>query len=309
MQLTNNPIYSFFFKKEDCTTMGILRVLTAAVILLSLINDLPFVVDYYSDDGVLSGRTSMFRSEFRFTILDYLGSPIHVIILYFIMIIFTLLLLIGKYTRFSAIIAFILLSSFHEKNTLILNSGDTLMRLMLFYIAISPSEKCLSLDSIKKRKNISFEEHKKWQQWYIWPRRLIQIQLALVYLFAFLPKTGTTWMNGTAIYYFLANSHFARFNLEFLGNFIFLIQFMTYATLLIELLFPILVWFRATRKYMLIAGILLHSSILILSNITFFSLIMIIAHLAFIEPETIKRTLIQSKIKLKTINLLEIKNN
>ncbi|MCH8003359.1 MAG: HTTM domain-containing protein [Nanoarchaeota archaeon] len=300
--IKKNIIYEFFFKKEDYTTIGLLRILTAAVILLSLINDLPFVVDYYSDDGVLSGRTSMFRSEFRFTILDYFGSPTFVIIFYFLLIIFLLLLLIGKYTRFSAIIAFILLSSLHEKNTLILNSGDTLMRLMLFYLAISPSGKCLSLDAIKRNKNIPSKEHKKRQQWYIWPRRLIQIQLAIVYIFAFLPKTGTTWRDGTAVYYFLANPQFARFNLEFLGNYIFLVMLMTYATLLIELLFPILVWFKTTRKYMLIAGILLHSSILFASNITFFSLIMIVAHLAFIEPETINRKLAQLKIKLKTIN-------
>ena len=307
MQLTRNPIYSFFFKKEDYTTIGLIRILTAAVILLTLINDIPFVVDYYSDDGVLSGRVDMLRSEYRFTILDYFGSPTSVVISYIILILFVLLLLIGKYTRFSAIIAFILLSSFHEKNTLILNSGDTLMKLMLFYLAISPSGRYFSLDSIKRNKNTPSKEHKKWQQWYIWPRRLIQIQLAIVYIFAFLPKTGTTWRDGTAVYYFLANSHFARFNLEFLGNFIILIQFMTYATLLIELLFPILIWFKTTRKYMLIAGILLHSSILFASNITFFSLIMIVAHLAFIEPETINRRIAQLKIKLKIINTFTTK--
>jgi len=115
-----------------------------------------------------------------------------------------------------------------------------------------------------------------------------------------LPKTGTTWRGGTALYYFLANSHFARFNFEFLGNFIFLLMFMTYAILLIELLFPILVWFKPTRNYMLIAGIMIQSGILIFSNITFFSLIMIVAHLAFIEPETINKILINiKKIKFR----------
>jgi len=302
MRLNNNIIYKFFFKKENYSTIGLLRILTATVLLMSLINDLPFVVDYFSDEGVLSGRTDTLRSEFRFTILDYLGNPTYVVIFYIILIIFTLLLLIGKFTRTSAIVAFILLSAFHEKNPLILNSGDTLMRIMLFYLALAPSGRCLSTDSIKKRNNTSIKKHKRWQQGYIWPRRLIQIQLALVYLFAFLPKTGTTWRDGTAIYYFLANSHFARFSFDFLGNFIILTTLMTYATLLIELLFPILVWFKPTRNYMLIAGIMLQSGILILSNITFFSLIMIVAHLAFIEPETVNKKLTQLKIRLKTIN-------
>lgn len=301
MQLTNNPIYKFFFKKENYTTLGLLRILTAAVLLLSLINDFPFVVDYFSDEGVLSGRVDVLRSEYRFTILDYFGSPEYVVIFYFLLIIFTLMLLIGKFTRISAIIAFILLASFHEKNTLVLNSGDTLMRLMLFYLALAPSGKCLSLDSIKKRKSLTSKGYKEFQEWDIWPRRLVQIQLAIVYLFAFLPKTGITWRDGTAIYYFLANPHFARFSFDFLGNFIILATFMTYATLLIELLFPILVWFKPTKKYMLIAGITLHFSILVASNITFFSLIMIVAHLAFIEPETVSRKLEQTKKYIKNL--------
>ena len=216
---------------------------------------------------------------------------------YSILIASTIMLLVGKYTRFSAIASFILLSSFHEKNVFALNSGDTLMRLMLFYLILAPSGRCFSLDSIKKKKAFSKSGYKNkiGQQGYIWPRRLMQIQLAIVYLFAFLPKTGTTWKSGNAIYYFLANSHFARFNFDFLGSFMWLTIIATYATLLVELLFPMLVWFKATRKYMVIAGISLNSGILALSNITFFSLIMIAAHLAFIEPETVNKALIKIK--------------
>ena len=301
MQLNNNPIYKFFFKKENYTTLGLLRILTTTVLLLSLINDFPFVVDYFSDEGVLSGRVDVMRSEYRFTILDYFESPEYVVISYLLLIVFTLMLLIGKFTRTSAIIAFILLASFHEKNTLVLNSGDTLMRLMLFYLAIASSGKCLSLDSIKKRKSSTSKEYKEWQQGYIWPRRLMQIQLAIVYLFAFLPKTGVTWRDGTAIYYFLANSHFARFSFNFTAGLIILTIILTYATLLTELLFPILVWIKRTRKYMLIAGIMLNFGILIFSNITFFSLIMIVAHLAFIEPETANKKLIQVKKYIKNL--------
>lgn len=57
-----------------------------------------------------------------------------------------------------------------------------------------------------------------------------------------------------------------------------------------------LVWFKATRKYMVIAGIMLNLGVLTLSNIFLsFSLIMIVAHLAFIEPETINGVLAKNK--------------
>lgn len=288
-------IQTFFFKEEGCSTIGLIRILTSAVILLSLINDIPFVVDYFSDDGFLSGHNELLRAEYRFSILDYFGNPKQVIIAYIILIISTLMLLLGKFTRVSAIITFILLASFHEKNIFVLDSTETLMRLMVFYLAIAPSNKCFSLDALKKSKELSSLEYKNWQNYYIWPRRLMQIQITIVYLFAFLPKTGITWREGTAIYYFLANSHFARFNFDFLANFMPLMQLATYLTLTIELLFPILVWFRATKVYANAAGIILQIFILVTSNITFFSLIMIVTHLAFIEPETINRVV--GKIK------------
>ena len=223
-------IDKFFFKKENCYTTGLIRILTAAVLLLLLLNDLPFAADYYSDDGVISGRTDIMRSDYRFSILDNLGSPKFVYLFYIIMIISAIMLLIGKYTRASAIISFMLLSSFHEKNVFVLNSGDTLIRLMLFYLILAPSGKCFSLDSLKKKNIFSKSEHKKWQQSHIWPRRLMQIQLAIVYLFAFLSKTGITG-KATAIYYFLSNPHFARFNFKFLGSFLWLTVIANYATL------------------------------------------------------------------------------
>jgi hypothetical protein len=291
----NRQLGNFFFKKEDCSTIGLIRIFTAAVLLLSLLNDLSFVSDYYSNEGVISGRTDIMRSEYRFSILDIFGSPEFVYFFYILLVISTIMLLFGKYTKATAIVSFLLLASFHEKNIFVLNSGDTLIRLLLFYLILAPSEKCLSLDAIKKKKGVSAAEFKKWQQSPIWPRRLMQIQLAIVYLFAFMPKTGITWKSGTALYYFLANPHFARFSFDSLGTFIGLTALMTHTTLLIELLFPILIWFKSTRKYMLIAGISLNAGILILSNITFFSLIMIVAHLAFIEPKTANRVI--TKIK------------
>jgi len=92
----DSPIYKFFFKKENYTTIGLLRILTATVLLLLLINDFPFVVDYYSDEGVLSGRVDVLRSEYRFTILDYFGSPNQVIIFYLLLIIFTIMRLYSQ---------------------------------------------------------------------------------------------------------------------------------------------------------------------------------------------------------------------
>ena len=295
MTAVYSRINKFFFQEEDYSTIGLIRILAAGVIFMSLVNDIPFLNDYYSSDGLLSGHTELMRSEYRFSLLDYFGSPYQIAILYAILILAALMLLLGIFTRFSGIITLILLASFHESNVFVLDSAETLMRLMIFYLILAPSGKCCSLDAIRKRKKLSPKRFKEWQRGPIWPRRLMQIQLAIVYLFAFLPKTGHTWKDGTAVYYFLANMHFARFDFHFLSNFMPLVRSMTYSALAIELLFPILIWFKSIRPYINISSILLQLSILISPNIIFFSLIMLVAHLSFIEPEVIDKAINRSK--------------
>jgi hypothetical protein len=291
----------FFFEKEKSSTMGIVRICLSLVLLFSLLNDLPFIMHYYSNDGLLSGHTTSLRSNYRFSILDTIGNPIQLFLIYALLVFSTIMLLIGKYTRLSAVVTFVLLASFHEKNVFVLNSGDTLIRLLIFYLIFAPSNKSYSFDSIKMQKRLSSKDYKTWQSAYIWPRRLMQIQLIVVYFFAFISKTGITWKGGTAIYYFLSNPHFARFDLD-LSSFFLLTVFLTYFTILTELLFPILVWFRSLRRYALIAGISLNMGILLLSNIFFFSLIMIVAHLVFINPKEIEK--VMSLIKTKVKNLI-----
>ena len=179
------------------------------------------------------------------------------------------------------------------------------MRLIVFYLILAPSGKCFSLDAMRKHKKLPPERFKEWQKGPIWPRRLMQIQLTIVYLFAFLPKTGNTWKDGTAVYYFLANMHFARFDFHFLSNFMPLVRFMTYSALTIELLFAVLIWFKSIRPYINISGIILQLSILISSNIIFFSMIMLVAHLSFVEPEAINKAI----NRFKAVIFMDLKSN
>jgi hypothetical protein len=58
---------------------------------------------------------------------------------------------------------------------------------------------------------------------------------------------------------------------------------LAWATILFELLFAVLVWFKRTRLLILITGILFHFIIAIMLNLTDFSMVMSIAYLVFLK--------------------------
>jgi hypothetical protein len=63
----------------------------------------------------------------------------------------------------------------------------------------------------------------------------------------------------------------------------------TWATLFLELAIGILVWNRRCRRYVLIAGVLLHGTILFTIAVGFFTPAMFVLYLAFVDAETIRR--------------------
>ena len=75
------------------------------------------------------------------------------------------------------------------------------------------------------------------------------IQVCFVYFFTALAKfQGSLWLNGTAIYYTMRVDEFraTRWNILLTENHYFVV-FSTYFTMLWEISFPFLVWFRQTR--------------------------------------------------------------
>ena len=68
-----------------------------------------------------------------------------------------------------------------------------------------------------------------------------------------------------------------------------LVNVATYATILIEIAFPFLIWQRATRPYLLAAAIFLHVQFAVLLGLFYFSFVMIMGHMSFLRPEWLAR--------------------
>jgi hypothetical protein len=122
----------------------------------------------------------------------------------------------------------------------------------------------------------------------IWPLRLLQIQVALIYLNSGLWKLfGETWRDGSAIHYALEYNLLHRFPFEIPSGLEVWLVVATFTTLLWELGFAFLVLHPVTRRIALVMGVLVHGGIFVLLEIGVFSWVMMATYLAFLDPERV----------------------
>ena len=183
--------------------------------------------------------------------------------------------LLLPYKRISTILVYFFTACLYHKTIPIQNAGFNLLVMVLF-ILIFMDEKATET------------KHPKWRiinttvtNFAFWAARL---QVIIMYVVASIYKLyGETWLNGTAFYYVLYTDTYSHplFRNWFIGNSL-VIHGISWFALGLQLLFPVLVWFKQTKPLMLIMGVLFHLLIIFINGIIDFGIIMLIMYLLFI---------------------------
>jgi hypothetical protein len=206
--------------------------------------------------------------------------------LYLIVMLAAVMSALGLFTRASMAVLALGLISVHHRNPLILHSGDTLLRVIIIFLAFAPCGSACSLDRvIGLWKGTAPAEPPRVS---VWPQRFIEFQIALVYFITVWFKWfGTFWKDGTASWYPENLNEFYRFPIpEFTHHQPFL-AITTYGTLVVELSLATLVFHKPLRKYVLLAGIAMHGYIEYRFNIPLFATIIVGGYVAFYDGEEI----------------------
>lgn len=193
----------------------------------------------------------------------------------------------GLWTRISSIVMAVGIVTLHHRNGLILHGGDTVMRISALYIAIAPSGKACSLDRLIGlwRGRIAPGPVRL----SVWAQRLLAYNTALIYFTTFWLKFGfgTHWRDLTAAWYPARLHEFDRFPVPDFFKQLPFVYVSTFLTLAIELALGTLVFYRPLRRWVLLAGVLLHVYIDYSMNIPLFSLLMVAMYLSFYDGEEI----------------------
>ena len=275
--------HASFHAPETCAPQVLFRLMFGGLMLLNAVLLFPLVTDFVGADAMWNiaawqkqqGRSRMcllhllppttggFRSLLAIHLLACVGF------------------LIGWQFRICAVVVFVTLVSIHHRNTFILSSGDTVLRLISFLAMFSSAGDALSVDAaIQGTTGFPAVDP--------WPLRLMQILISIIYVrTVFWKLRGNMWWNGTAVWYpFWVDTYLRHRPPRWMLS-PFLIRIATSGTLLAELALGTLIWIHELRPYVVLSGIIMHAVFEVVMNLQLFGWIMIAGLLLFLPPETI----------------------
>ena len=303
-------IYSFFNQyvfevfSLDLRSLALFRICLGLILIADLIVRAEHLEDYYTDLGVLPRSflidNYLHPCQWSFHLLS--GETLIQIILFGVAILFALALIMGYQTRMVTIISWVFLVSLQNRNLMVNDHGDLVLRLLLFWSIFLPLGAKFSVDEIKKGK--SFET-----EFFSVGTMALILQICFIYWFTVLWKSSALWTKEfSAIYYAFNLDYLSKPLAKFLLNYPTLLKSLTCSTLYIEFYIPFLLFIpRFTKVLRLIVisiFIGLHTSFILCLYLGLFPLISITAWLVLIP------SLFWDKIfKLSTIKNLKVRIN
>jgi hypothetical protein len=247
--------------------MAVLLIVSALVRSL----DLDF---YFSQQGLLriEALPEVMDGQWRLTVFSYLTSRAALWALNLAYLASLALLGWGRLGRVPAILALVLHVSFIHRNPGVAYGVDLISNFFLLYLCFAdyrPAARRVAGDLAATIGSVAF--------------RLAQLQVCIIYGYSGLHKLKSPlWWKGEALWYALGGQY-ARFDFSWLAHWPSLVAIASFSSVVWEIYFPALVWFKKTRPYVLVGGVLLHLGIALTITIPFFSALMILTYVLFLD--------------------------
>lgn len=295
----NNNVY--ILKNNYYLGLSIYRIILSFILLKNFIFFLPISNLLFGESSIYP--LNLYQQSLSLTFLNSTGLPHFVSILFsipifpkiylFICIIFSSLFILGVGRNVIGIILYLLTLNLMWLNPYILDGSDNVIQVTMPFLVLSNSFKYFTwnnnniystLDDNSRNKNSLTLYQSFIKNLNDFSILGIQIQVCFIYFFTAVAKMqGALWLNGTAIYYTMRVADFqaTELNIPLTQNHYFVV-IATYSTVIWELAFIFLVWFKNTKKIVLLFGCLLHIGIWIFMRIDNFSWIMIGTYFVFL---------------------------
>jgi len=219
--------------------------------------------------------------RFRFSVHAVAGGRLGEGILFLLAAAFALLLLLGIWPRLTAFVSWLLLSSLDARNPLVLNHGDELLRIFLFWSIFVPlsSDPGHSPEGPGRRHLSVFSA-------------ALTIQVCIVYFFGALLKSDPSWrVTGTAIYSALSLEQFGTGVGRALLDWPRLLRIATLGIYYLELLGPLLLFVpwanRRIREIAIVSFVAMHLGIAATMRLGLFPWVSMLGWVLILPSETL----------------------
>jgi uncharacterized membrane protein YphA (DoxX/SURF4 family) len=254
----------FFHSRIDARRMAIVRISYALLMLVWLAILYPDLDTWFGPAGLEPADVyEQARQPQQWSVLSWLPHDVAAAaswlqFVFWLHIVSAAMLALGLFTRVNAVLVFVLLVSWQNRNPLIWDGEDPLFRLLGFYLLLMPSGRAWSLD-----RRLFGARRECCPLVPAWPLRLVQLQVTIVFIAAALSKLGgDAWVDGVALSYVgRLDDLFGRFPVpHVLFETPLLVRLMTWTVIVVELIAPLFLWFRETRRWALLVIVLFHLS-------------------------------------------------
>lgn len=297
-------IENFFFKQDNQTEfMSFFRITIGIIILLQFIAVMPDFDKLFSSSSIIpQDIMSVFTPDWLITfskIVVFLqGFGIEesttIVMTKISFIILCILIITGFYSRISALLLLILQIALLKGSSFFAYGADFFTSMSLFYLILLPSDHRFSLRNFifsKKPGDINITPVK----------RLFQIHISIAYFFSGLDKAlGFNWWNGESIWKAIHLPYSNRdLNIDFswLTEHSYILSSIGWSTIIIEMGYPLFIWYKPTQKIWLFLTVSMHIGIALVLNLYYFSAIMIVWNITnfYSEQPASKRAHISEK--------------
>jgi len=269
----------------DVRSLAVFRVALALMILGDLWMRAADLRAFYTDWGTLPRAALLgeFAHPWLISFHTMAGTWQIQAVLFVVAAVFAVMMLFGWQTRLATVLTWVMLTSLHNRNPIILQGGDTLLRMLVFWAMFMPLGVVRSFDAALDPDS----EPLRPQRIFTMATVALIVQIACVYWSAYLYKTGAEWHSeGNAVWYALNLEQMATPLGHYMLHFPKLLHFLTYFTLAVEasapffMLFPFFAGPIRTVGVLFLAGLHLgFASCIYLGHFPFVAAVMITAML------------------------------
>lgn len=202
--------------RMDPRTAGLYRIMVGFLCAGDALRHWWYARTFYSNDGVLTNHYHLFRpsSGYNFSVYHAFSSIEEVHLAFAISVFCHLCLMVGWHARLFSVISFILVTSLDNRLVMVENGGYVVVNLVAMYAMFLPTDRRFSVDawrrSLREKKERSIaevNEHARpaWvtDDYISLASFLVVLNLAVVYFFNVVNKSGDTWRMGHTVHYVL----------------------------------------------------------------------------------------------------------
>ncbi|HWP06673.1 MAG TPA: HTTM domain-containing protein [Polyangiaceae bacterium] len=192
----------------DPRALGLGRIALALTLLLDLARRARGLETWYSNDGLLPNHTLLWKPPFEYTFsLFFAASRTGEAVFGFVLCaIAYAMLLLGVRTRFAQVASFVAVLSLHGRTLFVQNGGDAVLGELALWSCFLPTGRRYSIDALRAaRDRADGAEGLTDPEAPVASLAVLAIvaQLATIYFFNAVQKTGPTWRAGTVVHYML----------------------------------------------------------------------------------------------------------